>query len=135
MHNLDFTETVPIITVSNSVKNLVKMSPLFRNISFHKYTTWAYTKRLVLYKYEKKITHDFLKRFKASALHHVEASLKICSAICRIGFDMMWNFDLNPFLVRFSFCTPWKHPLREKCQYSELFYSVFFGIWTEYGPE
>ena len=46
-----------------------------------------------------------------------------------------WDFpdDRSRFCyeqLRFSW---W--PLRKKCPYSELFWSVFFGIRTEYGPE
>ena len=31
------------------------------------------------------------------------------------------------------FTFPWEQPLREKCPYSELFWSVFSRIWNEYG--
>ena len=29
--------------------------------------------------------------------------------------------------------TPWKHSLRKKCPYADLFWSVFSRIWTQYG--
>ena len=40
------------------------------------------------------------------------------------------NFDLNLNAVAQIFTTL---ALREKCPYSELFWSVFSHIWTEYG--
>ena len=48
--------------------------------------------------------------------------------------DEILQFSLN-FIGNTSVCflTTWRISLRENCPYSELFWSAFSRIWTEYG--